>query len=120
MAVLAANLGPGGGAAAGVLQPRSVSSGSQVLIAPMHQPDQRGKEGAALVSEPVLVASPLSLVLVGDLGQESVGDEGSKSGGEAADAEPESSLEVMESPFPLVHLAHDQEGPIARYADREV
>jgi hypothetical protein len=57
MALLAANLGPGGGAAAGVLQPQSLAPGGQVLVAPLHQPDQGGKEGAALVGEPVLVAS---------------------------------------------------------------
>ena len=110
MALLAANLGPGGGAAAGVLQPQSLGPGGQILVAPLHQPDQGGKEGAALFGEPVLVASPLSLVLVGDLGEESVGDEGSKAGGQTAGAEPESSLKVIEAPGPVVHVTHDEEG----------
>ena len=48
MASLAANLGPGGGAAAGVLHPQSFAPGGQVLVAPLHQPDQGRKQAAAL------------------------------------------------------------------------
>ena len=63
----------------------------------------------ALLGELVLVAGALSLVLVGDLGQQPVGDQGTQSGGQAAGTEPESSLEVIEPPGPVVHLAHDEE-----------
>ena len=34
---------------------------------------------------------------------------GSKSGGQTAGAEPESSLKVIEAPGPVVHVTHDEE-----------
>ena len=55
VALITANFGPGGGTAAVVFQPPSLGPGGQVFVAPLHQPDQGGKEGVALFGEPVLV-----------------------------------------------------------------
>src|SRR3954469_8156237 len=109
----AAHLGPHGMPAVAVLDlPRLLRAVAEMLVAPLRERDEHREEVPALGGEPVLVAPPLTRLLVLAGLEDAPADEVPQPVGEDALGQSDVPAEVVEPAHPVGGVADDQHRPL--------